>query len=328
MKTLIAPKKIDYPVFEQYLTQAHYSNQFTNGGYAVGLLEERARDMLKIDDSKAVIACCSGTAALHAMLFAIIRQDEQNHRVVTQDFTFASASQGPASGPIIVDFDNQLNFNFNDDYSHSYGKILIVTNVFGHLQNLEPLLDYAEKTGKMVVFDNAATPYSFWNGHNSCNFGIGSMVSLHHTKQIGFGEGGLAIIDKEYEEMVRTTINFGIINKQFNERGSNFKMSELSAAGILQYWDSFNIDKLKELLLDSYYEELYKANLTGDGEPYFNNADKDEFLPGSLPFIFENPTDVSSFEKEDVKKYYHPLRGLRVSKHVYDRIIHFPLCKK
>jgi hypothetical protein len=37
----------------------------------------------------------------------------------------------------------------------------------------------------------------------------------------------------------------------------NFKMSELAAAGILQWWDSFDIDSLQKQYLDNYYKELY-----------------------------------------------------------------------
>ena len=54
------------------------------------------------------------------------------------------------------------------------------------------------------------------------------------------GEGGLVIIDKEYEEAVRRACNYGKVGEQFNERSGNFKMSEFSAAGILQYWDQFD----------------------------------------------------------------------------------------
>ena len=67
-----------------------------------------------------------------------------------------------------------------------------------------------------IIFDNAATPYTFWEGTNSCNYRERDlMYLLHHTKPIGFGEGGLAIIDKKYEESVRIATNFGISRRKF-----------------------------------------------------------------------------------------------------------------
>jgi len=322
MKTLVSKKSIDYIGLENYLLHAHKHNKFANGGHATRLLEERAREMLKIDDSKAVVAACSGTAALHSIIFALQRTTEKNLRIVTQDFNFPSASQGPATGPIIVDFDENLNFALTDDLANEYGKLLIVTNCFGHLQDLDRILHFAQKYDKLVVFDNAATPYSFYKGVNSCNLGTASFISLHHTKPIGFGEGGLAIVDKHLEEQVRIACNFGFVDRKFNERGSNFKISEISAASILQYWDTFNIDSLKDKILDSYFDELFKLNSLEAGDTLPNHADNNSFLPMCLPYLhLENKLP----ENDEQKKYYTPLRGLPISKQVYDRIICYPL---
>ena len=146
-------------------------------GTAVKELENRAREMLKISDEKAVIATSSGTGALHAIVHGIREFDQADHRVTTQDFTFPSASLGPCSGPIVVDFDIELNMQMEDTYLIDYGKICIATNCFGHLQNLDYLVNQAEKLDKILIFDNSATPYSFYKGTNSCNLGIGSYLT-------------------------------------------------------------------------------------------------------------------------------------------------------
>jgi len=112
-----------------------------------------------------------------------------------------------------------------------------------HLQNLNHIESKLQDS-MYLVYDNAATPYSFYEGKNCVNYGVASFVSLHHTKPIGFGEGGLAIIDKKFEKYVRESINFGMDEeKNFTEFGSNCKMSEISAAAILQWWDQFDIDE-------------------------------------------------------------------------------------
>jgi dTDP-4-amino-4,6-dideoxygalactose transaminase len=232
MTQYILHKKLDIPTFENYLKPAQETNQFSNGGHATRVLETRAREMLKISDDKAIIATSSGTTALHAILYAMMRRNNSNMRVCTQDFTFPSNSQGPATGPIITDIDANCNMNLYDEYAHNYGQIYIVTNCFGHVQDLDKVLMYAQEHKKIIIFDNAATPYTFTNGINTCNLGHASYVSLHHTKHIGFGEGGLAIVDRHMEEATRVACNFGLVEGQFNERGSNFKMSEIAAAAI------------------------------------------------------------------------------------------------
>lgn len=325
MKTFVSKKSIDYEKLKKYLEPAHNTNQFSNWGWAVSELERRAHKMLQIDDSKAVIATCSGAAALHAIIFAIQRNIDTNLRIATQDFTFPAASQGPATGPIIVDFDKSLNFNVRDEYAHGYAKIYIVTNCFGHLQNLEYILDYAQSEDKIVIFDNAATPYSFYQGTNSCNLGNASFISLHHTKPLGFGEGGLAIVDKEFEEHVRIACNFGFIDRQFNERGSNFKMSEIAASAVLQYWDTFDLEELTDKLLDSYYDSLFHLNHNNLGDIFPNYSDESKFLPSCLPYVYENAKSITDIEDPEAKKYYVPLRGMPVSTEIFNRIICHPI---
>lgn len=327
MTTYVLHKKLHTDNFVKYLKEAQESNQFTNMGWAVRELESRAREMLKISDDKAVIATSSGTSALHAILFAMMRRNNANMRVCTQDFTFPSNSQGPATGPIITDIDANCNMHLTDEYAHNYGQIYIVTNCFGHVQDLESILMFAQENKKVIIFDNAATPYTFLNGINTCNLGHASYVSLHHTKHIGFGEGGLAIVNAHLEEDVRIACNFGLVNGQFNERGSNFKMSELAAASILQYWDSFDIDDLKNKILDNYFNKLFDLNKSYEGNLYPNYSDEDNFLPSCVPFVFNKPTLTEEFPEEDCKKYYHPLRGLPISKQIYDRIVCFPVTR-
>lgn len=316
MIPFIPKKTLSQDNFHSYLQKAGETNQFSNYGWAVQELERRARDLLKIDEDKAVIATSSGTAALHAMLWSIQRQDGQQ-RIGTQDFTFPSNSLGPAGGPIVTDMRPDLNLNLEDEYIKS-SKILIVTNIFGHLQDFNYI---SEHNFPYLIFDNAATPYSFWEGTNSCNLGTGSYISLHHTKPLGFGEGGLAIIDKEYEEQTRIACNFGLIDGKFNERSGNYKMSELSAAGILQWWDQFDINELKDLYLDNYYKVLYDLR-DEEGSVWQNYGDEDNFFPSCLPFIHDNPIDVSQNKlRYEAKKYYYPLREFTVSMQLYSRIL-------
>ena len=54
-------------------------------------------------------------------------------------------------------------------------------------------------------------------------------------------------------------------DEPINDRGGNFKMSEVSAAAILQWWDQFNIDDLQQKYLDNYYNKRYEfGQVEGD----------------------------------------------------------------
>ena len=321
MIPFILKKQLDSDRFNDYLYTANTTNQFSNYGYAVQLLEQRARDMLKIDDNKSIIATSSGSTALDAIIYGMIRKDSHNYRVGTQAFTFPSNTIGAARGSIITDMTPQCNIHLDNEYIQQSADLVIVTNIFGHLQDITEISSKTEHRNKKLIFDNAASPYSFWNGSNSCNLGTASYISLHHTKPIGFGEGGLVIIDKEYEEMVRAACAFGNINGVFNEYGGNYKMSELSAAGILQWWDQFNIDEMQNIFMKNYYNLKYQ--MRNENGEYWINHDNDKWFPTCLPFICDKPVEKLSGEYLDreYKKYYRPLgNGHVVSDIIYNNI--------
>ena len=326
MIPFIQEKSFNYAIFSKYIDNAVKNNQWSNYGVAVQELEVRARKMLEISDDKAVIATCSGTGALHALVYGIRRTKESDLRVTTQDFNFPSASLGPCGGPIVVDFDQNLDIQMEDTFLVDYGDLIIVTNCFGHLQNLDHILSQAKKHDKFIIFVNAATPYSFYNDTNSCNLGIGSIVSLHHTKPIGFAEGGLIIVDKEYEENCRKAVNFGFTDNEFNERSGNYKMSELSAAGVLQWWDQFNIKEMVEKYHHNYFTMKYELAVNIDGGAIPNHAD-DKWFPTLMPWISHKPMTIEDayFKDRICKKYYKPLRGFPNSTIVYDSILCYPV---
>jgi len=322
MIPFIVRKQLDSNRFNEYLLTANTTNQFTNYGYAVQLLEERARTMLKIDDSKAVIATSSGTSALDAILYGIETYDKEVCRVSTQAFTFPSNCLGKAQGPIITDITAYCNMNLDDEYLLKYSDTVIVTNIFGHLQDFKEIITKTEGRDKKLLIDNAATPYSFWKGTNSCNLGTASYISLHHTKPIGFGEGGLVIIDKKYEESVRIACNFGKHDTICNEQGGNFKMSELSAAGILQWWDQFNIDDMQEIFMTNYNTLRYEMR-EENGDFWFNHT-SDTWFPTCLPFVCNSPVEEVSgeFKSREFRKYYKPLNDSHaISNLVYSNIM-------
>ena len=326
MEHFIQPKTFNSRRFNKYLKPAKKSNQFTNYAHAVRLLEDRARVMLKITDNKAVIATSSGTSALTAIVTALSNVKNQQLSACTQDFTFPCNKQGPLYNADIVDLDENQQMKIEDSGN---SKLLIVTNCFGHLQKLDNILEYANNTNKFVIFDNAATPYSFWHGTNSCNLGTAAFVSLHHTKPIGFGEGGLVIIDKRYEKAIRSAINFNIGSYDKGNDGSNSKMSELSAAGILQWWDQFDIDRLQKAYLETYNRKVNTYITRFEETKVYRHYGDVDFFPSCLPLIHRAPTGAHKYLSESgARKYYKPLEGLPNSKKLYSSIICLPIARK
>ena len=319
-------KKIQPDRVSVYLQQSIDSNQFTNGGPCVKLLEKRVHDLLHVEDTKAVIVVNNGATALHALVSALEISRGRALRFATQSYTFPVSVQGPLRGALIVDIDEGGGPDLSNIPQDNIDGI-IVTNVLGHVVDLDRYEKWAEKYNKILLLDNAATSGSFYNGRNSINYGIGSIISFHHTKPIGFGEGGAIIVNREHERNVRNVINFGYdmvkLDQIWLPEGSNYKMSDIAATYILQYFDDFVIIKEK-------HQRLYDRFLTGlskmrGASPFPNFSSSVPFV-SCMPAIFEVPISLDVFKDRNIeaKKYYKPLTLEGKALDLYQRIVCFP----
>ena len=140
---------------------------------------------------------------MHALTSAFALETDSDSdsemRWVTQSFTFPPSAQGPLSTAQIVDINEKFSLDLDQLDPETLDGI-IVTNIFGNVVDISKYVDWSNRHRKFLVFDNAATPYTFYKGSNSCNYGNGSIISFHHTKPLGFGEGGAIIVDKKYEQ--------------------------------------------------------------------------------------------------------------------------------
>jgi dTDP-4-amino-4,6-dideoxygalactose transaminase len=319
----VAKKNICFNETNTSLQKCIDSKIFTNNGDNVTELELFIKHKFKINDSKSVICVCNGTCGLYAIVGALSLFYEKEHQWVTQSFTFPSSAQGMLKNTYIVDIDQNGGLDI-DLIPHDVDGI-IVTNVFGNVVDIDKYLSWCTLNNKFLVFDNAATAYSFYKGQNSCNYGVASMISLHHTKPFGFGEGGAVIIDKKYEQCVRRIINFGIDNIDklpWNKLGGNYKMSEINAIFILQYLNQ-NFDKIIK-----HHIELYKQAKTMNYKMYPNFSDENKCVVACLCFIHEkftqNYVDNLINKKIHCRKYYNPLIDTPNANKIYHNILCYP----
>lgn len=321
----VPKKQIDTMKINELLKSSIETNKFTNYGPNVELLENKTRELLQIDESKSVIAVSNGTVALWAVVGALEMYEKRKLEFYTQSFTFPASAQGYLENVKIVDIDNDGGLDLELVNKEKCNGI-IVTNIFGNLVNISKYEDWCKKYNKFLIFDNAATSFTVFDGKNSCNFGNASTISFHHTKPIGFGEGGAIIIDSKYEKYVRNIINFGIdnfsIESKWNSKGGNYKMSDIQAIYILQYLDNINSIISKHKILYEYFvQEINKYNLNIKLYPNFSS---------DIPFIscltiFTNNSNklIEIFLRNNIycRKYYNPLINTKIATQFYENII-------
>tara|TARA_B110000971_G_C19990260_1_gene491616 strand:- start:710 stop:1750 length:1041 start_codon:yes stop_codon:yes gene_type:complete len=328
MKINWVPKKnINKNRVDQLMNSSLKTNHFTNNGPNVQLLEQIIREKLQIDDSKAIIAVTNGSVALHSLAASIVYFENKIINWATQSFTFPPSAQGTLSNSKIIDIDKDGGLNLNE-LDDSIGGI-IVTNIFGNIVDIDKYEIWAKENNKFLIFDNAATPFTFYKGKSCCNYGHGSTISFHHTKPLGFGEGGAIIVDRKYENNIRCLNNFGIAlgENYWVREGNNCKMSDISAIYIIQYLDNFDDIVNKHKRLYKYFkEQIIQANLPLKLFPSFH--DEDKIMPSCFCLLFNEYNDIIKNRLIEngifSRKYYHPLKETKNTLEIYNKILCLP----
>jgi dTDP-4-amino-4,6-dideoxygalactose transaminase len=314
-------KDIDFTEVEDLLQTSKDRNHYTNYGPLVSKLEAYFREILEVEPNKACILTGNGSAALHAIGHGMNRKSERKLKWATQSYTFPSSVQGPFTGSQIVDIDAK---DFSLDLDQVKDKVdgIIVTNLFGLNVDIDKFESWAKERGKFLIFDNATVPMTKYKGRNSVNCGNATFISLHHTKPLGFGEGGLIICDREFEEDIRKSLNFGFDMGVWHPEGSNLRMSDVSAAFIFQHVKR-NFDEYV-----SHHQRLYTLFLKLLKEynlktiPHY--GDLESTFVSCFTVVFDKPVSIPQYCTAEIKKYYIPLKSTKNAKDLYKRILCIP----
>ena len=308
---------------QSLLDESIRKNHYTNSGPLGKKLEDLLREKLKIEDSKIVRVTSNGTAALHALVEGMKIYHSKDLKFATHAWTFPSAVIGPLKDTQIVDLTQDFDIDLNQVTAVDG---IIVTNPFGYLMDIDAHSKWAKDNGKILIYDNAAAPLSYKrtskiSGTNSLNLCDGSFISLHQTKLLGFGEGGLLVADKKYEESIDRAMNFGFdSNRNWHSHSSNYRMSDLSAAFIYDHIDR-NFEHIIEhsTNIESVFDEVCKHN---EWHKMPNRAG-DWCLLNSLVF-FTDEKNVKNLNNFEWKKYYTPLESLPIAESLFSKVICLP----
>ena len=101
----LAKKDINIDIVNNLMKKPLESNQFTNGGINVKLLENFIKEKFKIDDNKSVIVVTNGSVALHSITSGIEYYEKKKINWATQAFTFPPSAQSNLSNVKIIDID-------------------------------------------------------------------------------------------------------------------------------------------------------------------------------------------------------------------------------
>ncbi len=186
--------------------------------------------------TKYAVAVNSGTAAIHAALFAAgVRKGDE---VITTPFTFI-ATINPilmlGATPVLVDID-PITFNIDATKVNkavtSKTKAILPVDLYGQPADYDELRKIAEENKIKIIEDSCQSIGSDYKGKKAGSLGDLGCFSLYATKNIMCGEGGIVTTDSL--DQVKTMKSFrqhGMSETyEYDYLGYNYRMSDLHAA--------------------------------------------------------------------------------------------------
>lgn len=241
-----------------YLDRICASAQYSNFG---PIHEEFARSV------------CNTLTADHALLFTnatlalttVMRAARIGGEVITTPFSFAASAHAISwadAKPVFVDIDERtltLDPRAVEAAITERTQAILAVHVYGTICDVKALQAVAKKHGLFLIFDAAHAWDVRLDGVPVHRFGDATIYSLHASKLMHSGEGGVLVCnDTTIASLARRLQNFGIESDgSINVPGSNGKLSELHAALGLSVLPKVDAEKAKRRLLrETYVERL------------------------------------------------------------------------
>ncbi|MCM2131852.1 DegT/DnrJ/EryC1/StrS family aminotransferase [Larsenimonas rhizosphaerae] len=328
-------KNIDFSLFNVLLEKSISNNRVSNFGPVSKELESELSLLNGIDSLQSnfkAICGSSATLLISAVAAALDNRYQTSLRWAVCDFGFFTNFTGPvktaskvkcnSAGMLDID---QLALLPDDSFD-----VVMVTNVFGWHDDFEDYFRFCRQKNKILIVDNAAGFGSLANRHMNSEPGLApewiEIVSLHHTKPWGFGEGGVAFADSELVKYIAAALNFGISPEIVLEDSrwvSNGKMSEVAAAAIMcrvrdrQNWVSQYRDQTHRIM-----NLACKAGLV----PLSNDLPS-RHVVGQIGFLSKRPVSRHEIDASilPLEKYYRPTVGFGSgAMNIYNHMINIP----
>jgi dTDP-4-amino-4,6-dideoxygalactose transaminase len=262
-----------------YLQLIDESRIYSNFGPLNQTLSSRLADYFNVDIDN-ILLVSNGTLALHA---AVATSSASNARWVVPSWTFVATAQAVALAGCKICFEDVAEETWglaSNNHRTTDGVIGVIP--FGGSTKLSEWT--VESTRHPVILDAASCFDSCRDLSLVNKYDISVMVSLHATKLVTTGEGGVLIGPKAWIAEAKRWINFGFFGDRIARRtGTNAKLSEFQAAIGLASLDQWGASR------ESWSSRVQKLSL---GLKEFNvgvqPAVKDGFVTSTLVALFES----------------------------------------
>ena len=259
------------PVFAgnewKYLKDCLDSRWVSTGKY-VDLFEERIAQYL---GAQFAVSTVNGTSAIHTAL--LVAGIQPGDRVVVPTLTFI-ATVNPViycgAIPVFIDAEEEtLNLDPGKAVDTIIGLVkqkkkpraIIVTHLYGHPCDLDPILEIARQYEIVVIEDACESLGSKYKGKMTGTLGDIGCLSFNGNKIITTGGGGMLLTTQGHYARKARYLSTQARDHQteyiHKETGYNYRMSNLQAAlGVAQLEQLEAFLQKKKMIAEHYHEHL------------------------------------------------------------------------
>jgi len=198
----------------------------------------------------------SGTAALFLAMKVLHLPERSEVLIAANSYIAAALAIAHCNlKPVLIDL-NEASLSFDlkmlEERITPKTTAILVTHLYGHVCEMEPIIRLAEKHNLKVIEDCAQAHGAVYKGKKAGNWGDVAAFSFYPTKNLGaFGDAGAVTTnDEQIAGEVTRLRNYGFEKKNFSVlKGINSRLDELQAAILrvkLKHLDSENL-KRKEI---------------------------------------------------------------------------------
>lgn len=236
------------------------------GKYTLGLhLKKFEEDFAAYSDSKFAVGISSGTKALHIALEAMgLGPGDEAITVCNTYVATAFAVSYCGATPVFVDVDPKT-YNMTAELVEARitprTKAIIPVHLYGHVVDMDPLMDLAKKHDLWVLEDASHAHGGYYKGRRVGSLGHAAAFSFYPSKNLGaYGDGGIITTsDQELYEKIKMLRYVGQRVKFIHEVvGFQDRLDELQAAMMsvkLMNLDDWNNRRRK---IAAIYDEMLK----------------------------------------------------------------------
>ncbi len=220
---------------ERYVGEAVRSTWISSTGAFIQRFEH---EWAELCESRAAIAVCNGTVALHlAMLALDVRLGDEVHVPSLTYVATANAVRYVGAEPVFVDVDPDtwcIDPNLLEASVTRRTKGIIAVHLYGHPASMETINHVGSVDGLWVVEDAAESHLARYKGRRTGSLATLATWSFYGNKLFTCGEeGALTLDEKQLELRIRTLRGQGMDPERryyFPIAGYNFRLTNLACA--------------------------------------------------------------------------------------------------